>query len=341
MKKDLLKKRTRLILSICSIAMAVVLFVPMWRIDLSAPQYPEGLKLLIYPSHLGGNVDIINGLNHYIGMKALHSGDFTEFTVLPFIIIFFSIMFLVIAITGMRRLFNLGILIFICFGILAMGDFWRWEYNYGHHLNPDAAIIVPGMAYQPPMIGYKQLLNFSAYSMPAGGGWIFAGVGLISLVLLITERISIKKRKHELKPATALASILFVLFISSCNTGPEAIIPGKDHCDFCKMTVSDNHFGAEIITKKGKSFKFDDAHCILSFLQNNGVDHKDVKEIYFTDFSGTHSLIKADQAFFLKSEALKSPMAGNIAAFASKDSLNKINTEYKGAMITWSELYQQ
>ncbi len=70
----------------------------MWRIDLVAPQYPEGLMLLIYPDKLAGNVDIINGLNHYIGMKTLHTEDFIEFTILPYIIIFFAIAFIFMAI---------------------------------------------------------------------------------------------------------------------------------------------------------------------------------------------------------------------------------------------------
>ena len=77
---------SRLLLLLCAVGLVVVLFVPMWRIDLQAPQYPEGLQLLIYPNKLAGNVDIINGLNHYIGMKTLHSDDFIEFKILPFII---------------------------------------------------------------------------------------------------------------------------------------------------------------------------------------------------------------------------------------------------------------
>ena len=70
-------------MTLCTAALTLVLFVPLWQIQLSAPQYPEGLNLLIYPSKLGGNVDIINGLNHYIGMKTLHTQDFREFTALP------------------------------------------------------------------------------------------------------------------------------------------------------------------------------------------------------------------------------------------------------------------
>lgn len=313
----------------------------MWRIDLSAPQYPEGLKLLIYPHHLGGNVDIINGLNHYIGMKTLHTADFIEFTILPYIIAFFSIVFLAVAIRGSRKLLYVAVLLFICFGVIAMVDFWRWEYNYGHNLNPNAAIIVPGMAYQPPLIGYKQLLNFSAYSMPDIGGWIFAGIGLISLLLVIMEWVSFRKRKHKPAVTAGVTLILFLFLISSCSNGPEAIVIGKDQCDFCKMTVSDNRFGAEIVTKKGKVFKFDDTHCILSFLQKDGFDRRQVKDIYFTDFSNGHSLIKVDKVFFLKSEELRSPMAGNIAAFSNKDSLTKMMNEYKGDIVNWNDLYQQ
>jgi copper chaperone NosL len=74
-----------------------------------------------------------------------------------------------------------------------MYDFWRWEYNYGHNLNPDAAIIVPGMAYQPPLIGYKQLLNFGAYSMPDIGGWIFIGVGVLLFLCVIAAWKNSKK----------------------------------------------------------------------------------------------------------------------------------------------------
>jgi hypothetical protein len=56
-----------------------------------------------------------------------------------------------------------------------MIDFWLWEYDYGHNLNPNAPIIVPGMSYQPPLLGFKQLLNFGAYSYPDVGGWIMFG----------------------------------------------------------------------------------------------------------------------------------------------------------------------
>ena len=97
-----MKSWVRVLLVLCGLALVPVIFLPMWRIDLVAPQYPEGLRLLIYPGKLGGNVDIINGLNHYIGMKTLHTEDFIEFTILPYLIGFFFFFFVVTGIIGKR-----------------------------------------------------------------------------------------------------------------------------------------------------------------------------------------------------------------------------------------------
>ena len=65
-----------LLIALSAVAVMCVLFIPFWRIELDAPQYPEGLVLQIFTGKLGGDVDIINGLNHYIGMKTLHANEF-------------------------------------------------------------------------------------------------------------------------------------------------------------------------------------------------------------------------------------------------------------------------
>ena len=129
MKQDKLKPWIRFLLIVCGLALVAVLYVPLWRIDLDAPQYPEGLRLLIYPNKLAGNVDIINGLNHYIGMKTLHTADFFEFTILPYFIGFFAFMFVLTGFAGRRKLLYGLFVLFVSFGVLAMYDFWRWEYN--------------------------------------------------------------------------------------------------------------------------------------------------------------------------------------------------------------------
>lgn len=338
MKKNKLSTITRVLLFICAIGLLAVLFTPMWRIDLDAPQYPEGLRMLIYANKLAGNVDIINGLNHYIGMKTLHEKDFVEFKVLPGIIVFFALLFILAAIVAKRKWMNVLFILFITFGVVAMIDFWRWEYDYGHNLNPDAAIIVPGMAYQPPLIGFKQLLNFGAYSMPDIGGWIFVAVGAILLGLVIFEWRRNKKLSVQITSAPLLFFCLLTLCLGGCSTKPQALRIGQDNCDFCKMTISDNRFGAEIVTKKGKIFKFDDEHCIIGFLNSKTVAKQDIAGIYFTDFSVPNELINVEQAHFLQSPALKSPMNGNVAAFSNEDSMQKIFQQLNGNKISWEEM---
>ena len=338
MKDSKLTTATRIVLFLCGLVLIAVLFVPLWRIDLDAPQYPEGLKLLIYAKKIGGNVDIINGLNHYIGMKTLHTEDFIEFTVLPYIIIFFAAAFALTSLMAKRRVLYLIFFLFVCFGVLAMVDFWRWEYNYGHNLSPDAAIIVPGMAYQPPLIGYKQLLNFGAYSMPDAGGWIFIAVGTLLLAAVVFEWRRSRKLTRSNKIVVTAMWVLMIFSLSGCSNKPEAIQAGRDHCSFCKMTISDNRFGAELVTEKGKIYKFDDIHCLKAFLHaENGVK-KENASLYFTDFSNGHALVDMGNTVFYKSDLLKTPMGGNIASFSNRDSMKKTAAQYKGSEVSWEEI---
>ena len=168
------------------------LFMPLWRIELDAPQYPEGLTLQLHANKIAGDVDIINGLNHYIGMATLHTENFFEFTILPYIFGAFALIALVLIFVNNRKAV-LGFLVtYVLFIILSAIDFYRWNYEYGHNLDPNAAIIVPGMAYQPPLIGFKQLLNFGAFSIPDTGGWLLAGAGLL-LALIVLKEFKFKK----------------------------------------------------------------------------------------------------------------------------------------------------
>lgn len=185
---------SRAILLLGGIALLAVIILPIWRIELIAPQYPEGLELLIYSNDLAGQVDIINGLNHYIGMKVLNVEDFIEFKVLPYIIAVYAALFLFTGLLGRRKMVYVLFGLFLLFGIVAMVDFYIWLYDYGHDLDPNAAIKVPGMAYQPPLLGYKVLLNFIAFSIPDIGGWIFIGCGIALGAVVFMEWKAANKR---------------------------------------------------------------------------------------------------------------------------------------------------
>ena len=335
-----MKPISRIFLVLAGLALFIVLFVPLWRIDLVAPQYPEGLMLLIYPDRLAGNVDIINGLNHYIGMATLHTDDFIEFKILPAIIACFGVLFIGVGLMGRRKWMNWLLVLFILFGIVSMVDFWRWEYDYGHNLDPNAAIKVPGMAYQPPLIGFKQLLNFGAWSFPDIGGWIFIGAGAVLLIFVIYEARRVKKLR--VTTVHTVPAILLFAFASmgfaGCSSGPDPIRFGKDACHFCKMTISDNRYGAEILTKKMKVYMFDDMHCLLGFIKEGTVPLNQAQGIFVTNFDEPHELLDVSTSVFLRSETLKSPMNGNIAAFTNKDALKKVQSQHQGEILTWNDL---
>jgi copper chaperone NosL len=315
-----------------------VLFLPLWKIDLTAPQYPEGLALVIYPHKLGGDVEVINGLNHYIGMRTLHTEDFVEFTLLPYIIGAFAFFGLLTLLVNRKWFYTVWTGLFVAFGIIAMIDFYRWEYNYGHNLDPTAPIVVPGMAYQPPLIGFKQLLNFGAYSMPAPGGWIFLIVGLALAVALFLELRRTVRITKKLEIKTATAATMMVLIMSSCSAQPEPLKMGVDACDFCKMTLTDPKFGAEMITKKGRIIRFDDIHCLKGYMAMGNFSTPDLKSIWLVDYANNGKFIEAEKAMLLKSATLRSPMGGNIAAFSTPTALESVKKINPGEVLTWKEI---
>jgi len=189
-----LKPISRVLIAIASILMVSAYFVPLWQILMWAPQYPEGLEMDIWINDITGDVKIISALNHYIGMKHIEVEMFPEFTYMIYIVAFLIAFGLLTALINKRFVLWVFVSLLVATGVAALVDFWLWGYDYGHNLDPTAAIIVPGMSYQPPLIGTKQLLNFTAFSGPDIGGWIFLVVALLSIGVLGFE-IYISKRK--------------------------------------------------------------------------------------------------------------------------------------------------
>lgn len=176
----------RILIAVAALALGVNLWQPIWRIDLMAPQYPEGLFLQIFHDRFSGDIDKINGLNHYIGMATIHNEMFPEFGIMRYAFYLLIAWGLVAAVIGRRGVLLSWLFSLAAFLIWAVWDMFAWGYKYGHDLDPRAAIKVEGMAYQPPLIGHKKLLNFDAWSTPDVGGWVlFVAVALAALVYLV------------------------------------------------------------------------------------------------------------------------------------------------------------
>ncbi len=192
-----MKKTSRISVLIISLALISAYFLPIWEIELEAPQYPEGLGMNIWINKITGDLNTINGLNHYIGMKTIQPDSIKELTLMPYILGFLIFSGIAVAALGRKRLLAAWVVFFMLLGIAGGVDFYLWEYDYGHDLNPEAAIKIPGMSYQPPLIGTKQLANFTAISVPDFGGYILIGAGVASLLILVYD--TRKKSKFIIK----------------------------------------------------------------------------------------------------------------------------------------------
>jgi len=184
---------SRVLIAIAALLMISAYFVPLWQILMWAPQYPEGLEMDIWINTITGDVKIISALNHYIGMKHIEVQMFPEFTYMVYIVGFLIAFGLITALINKRFMLWSFVVLLTATGIAALVDFWLWGYDYGHNLDPTAAIVVPGMSYQPPLIGTKQLLNFTAFSGPDVGGWIFLISALLVIGTLVFELYKSKK----------------------------------------------------------------------------------------------------------------------------------------------------
>ena len=337
MEKPKLSMLSRVLLVLAAVLFFCSLMFPMWQIDLDAPQYPEGLVLKLHANKIGGDVEIINGLNHYIGMKTLHTENFIEFKIIPYLMIAFGLACLLTAFVGGRKSTTALLVAFVLFVAVAGIDFYRWNYDYGHDLDPNAAIQVPGMAYQPPLIGYKQLLNFGAYSMPDVGGWMLAGAGLLLFMVVAIDRNWFARfRKNK---ATAAVLLLSLSLMSCGNNEPKPIKINSDLCDYCKMTISNGKFAAETITSKGRYYKFDDLTCMVRYVaENNSVEYS---AYYVGDYLQENSLIAVTSASFIKGGTIQSPMRGNIAAFSSAAEAQTHAQSLGAAPVSWEELKKQ
>lgn len=174
-------KRNKILMAIAALMLVGVYLFPIWSISLKAPQFPEGLGLNIWVNTIDGknpnDLQNINGLNHYIGMKPITPESIPELRIMPPLFAVMIVMGLAVAYWGNRRWIMAWLGLFVALAAVGLADFWIWEYDYGHNLSPDAPIKVPGMSYQPPLIGTKQLLNMRTTSLPHLG-FIFALVSM-------------------------------------------------------------------------------------------------------------------------------------------------------------------
>lgn len=180
----------RLVLVLAAVSVAGSIFFPLWKMHLTAPQYQEGLTLNIYAWKIqggglnGNDLNEINNLNHYIGMKPIQQADFNEMEIMPFMFGVFILLALRAAVIGpMRAVVDLFVLA-SWFGLFSIGSFYYRLWSYGHHLDPKAPMTIK--PFTPLLIGKQTIANFTQASFPQLGTyllWFFMALLLLAMWL--------------------------------------------------------------------------------------------------------------------------------------------------------------
>lgn len=277
----------------------------------------------------------VNILNHYIGMQYIEPESIPELTYFPYIVGGMIGLGLLAALSRKKWAFWAWPLTLMVLGALGIFDFYLWLYDYGHNLDPNAPIKIPGMVYMPPLIGSKMLLNFDASSWPNVGS-LFLGLATIfglAAALLKTKADRATKRRGRL----AFASVAAALLLASCSAEPQPIAYGEENCHSCQMTIVDQRYGAEILTNKGKTYKFDAIECMLHFSEEGKLEESEIKSYLVTGFDQPGVLIDAQTATLLQTPALPSPMGMNLTAFSSMELAETVDAGQK-EIYSWEEL---
>ena len=128
----------------------------------------------------------------------------------------------------------------------------------------------------------------------------------------------------------------FTLLISCGKKEAEPIKLNSDGCEFCKMKIADGKFGAEIITAKGRIYKFDDMHCMINYHKENNTTQ--IQSFFIHDYNQDNTLIAAESAYYVKGGTINSPMRGNIIAVKTAEEAKHMAEKYDANPISWEEI---
>ncbi len=136
----------------------------------------------------------------------------------------------------------------------------------------------------------------------------------------------------------SLVSVLAITFLFAGCSEPETVPIdfNKDHCDHCQMTIADKKFGAELLSKKGKVYKFDAIECLAAFyLEEITIPQADIHSMWVIDLVHPGDLIGAEKAHYFRSEGIKSPMGMNVSAINTAKELETVRVNFVGEELTW------
>lgn len=143
----------------------------------------------------------------------------------------------------------------------------------------------------------------------------------------------------KLKILLLLVPTFLLAIITACSQEPAEMHYASDECAHCKMMITDEQFASQIVTEKGKAYKFDAIECMAAYHQNNSDELKGAK-LYVSNYDKPGEWINAREAQFVRSEVVNSPMGESLLAFPSTKEAKEHISERPGALLQWDEVSQ-
>lgn len=137
---------------------------------------------------------------------------------------------------------------------------------------------------------------------------------------------------------TGVTLILALQLLSCGDRGPAEIHYGQDQCDHCKMTIADKKFGSELVTSKGKVYKFDSIECLAAYHVTAKLAAKDIPSMWVTDFSQPGSFLNVNRASIIASERQKSPMGVGLVAVSTPEQAKRLIEVIGGKILQWDQV---
>jgi hypothetical protein len=180
-----------------AILIIISIFLPYWSLVLHAPQYPRGLVVHAYVNHMEGDVQEIDGLNHYIGMRPL--GEAAQFEKSISIFAIGALALLVVAAVFVHSPWT--VLLSIPAALLPLvflGDLYFWLSNFGQNLDPNAALSSAIEPFTPTILGEGIIGQFRTVAYADIGLLLASAASILILVGLYLQRRAYKPLLEQL-----------------------------------------------------------------------------------------------------------------------------------------------
>ena len=141
-----------------------------------------------------------------------------------------------------------------------------------------------------------------------------------------------------LNALVAGCGIAMLMVLAQCQrrAAEPVAIEANDMCSFCRMSISERRYAAELIDEEGEVFKFDDIGCLANFMKQKR-NNATIRATFVMDFD-RREWLKAENGFYVRSSELKTPMNGGIVAFKDQSSAAAAVAKYHGAKLEFAEL---